>query len=177
MDDIQIRDIPLETVWKMRQSVMYPDETIDFVKLEDDEKGRHWGLYTGNKLVSVISLFERDRALQFRKFATAEGMQGKGYGTQLLQHVMDWAQKNEIKTVWCNARTSATTLYEKFGMKQGGPGWEKYGIGFIKMEKQLVQYKMEIIPAIDIIEGKCVRLTQGDYAQKTIYNENPLEVA
>lgn len=36
---------------------------------------------------------------------------------------------------------------------------------------------MTIIPAIDIIEGKCVRLTQGDYAQKKIYNEHPLEVA
>jgi phosphoribosylformimino-5-aminoimidazole carboxamide ribotide isomerase len=36
---------------------------------------------------------------------------------------------------------------------------------------------MEIIPAIDIIEGKCVRLTHGDYSQKTIYNEHPLEVA
>lgn len=36
---------------------------------------------------------------------------------------------------------------------------------------------MEIIPAIDIIDGKCVRLTQGDYAQKKVYNENPLEVA
>jgi phosphoribosylformimino-5-aminoimidazole carboxamide ribotide isomerase len=36
---------------------------------------------------------------------------------------------------------------------------------------------MRIIPAIDIIDGKCVRLVQGDYAQKTIYNENPLEVA
>src|SRR6476660_6800713 len=34
-----------------------------------------------------------------------------------------------------------------------------------------------IIPAIDIIDGKCVRLTQGDYEQKKIYNENPLEVA
>lgn len=34
-----------------------------------------------------------------------------------------------------------------------------------------------IIPAIDIIDGKCVRLTQGDYNQKTIYNSNPLEVA
>jgi phosphoribosylformimino-5-aminoimidazole carboxamide ribotide isomerase len=34
-----------------------------------------------------------------------------------------------------------------------------------------------IIPAIDIIEGKCVRLTQGDYNQKKIYNENPTEVA
>ncbi len=36
---------------------------------------------------------------------------------------------------------------------------------------------MQIIPAIDIIDGKCVRLTQGDYAQKKVYNENPLEVA
>jgi phosphoribosylformimino-5-aminoimidazole carboxamide ribotide isomerase len=36
---------------------------------------------------------------------------------------------------------------------------------------------MEIIPAIDIIDGKCVRLTKGDYSQKKIYNENPLEVA
>jgi phosphoribosylformimino-5-aminoimidazole carboxamide ribotide isomerase len=36
---------------------------------------------------------------------------------------------------------------------------------------------IEIIPAIDIIEGKCVRLSQGDYNQKKIYNENPLEVA
>lgn len=36
---------------------------------------------------------------------------------------------------------------------------------------------MRIIPAIDIIDGKCVRLTQGDYAQKKIYNEDPLAVA
>lgn len=36
---------------------------------------------------------------------------------------------------------------------------------------------MKIIPAIDIIDGKCVRLSQGDYAQKTVYNEDPLEVA
>ena len=34
-----------------------------------------------------------------------------------------------------------------------------------------------IIPAIDIIDGKAVRLSQGDYAQKKIYNEHPLEVA
>lgn len=36
---------------------------------------------------------------------------------------------------------------------------------------------MRIIPAIDIIEGKCVRLTKGDYDTKKIYNESPLEVA
>lgn len=36
---------------------------------------------------------------------------------------------------------------------------------------------IEIIPAIDLIDGKCVRLSQGDFEQKKIYNENPLEVA
>ena len=36
---------------------------------------------------------------------------------------------------------------------------------------------MQIIPAIDIIDGKCVRLTKGDYSKQTIYNEDPLEVA
>lgn len=36
---------------------------------------------------------------------------------------------------------------------------------------------IEIIPAIDIIDGKCVRLSQGDYEQKKVYNVNPLEVA
>jgi len=36
---------------------------------------------------------------------------------------------------------------------------------------------IEIIPAIDLIDGKCVRLSQGDYEQKIVYNENPVEVA
>lgn len=36
---------------------------------------------------------------------------------------------------------------------------------------------MRIIPAIDIIDGKCVRLTKGDYGTKKIYGDNPLDVA
>ena len=36
---------------------------------------------------------------------------------------------------------------------------------------------MEILPAIDIIEGKCVRLYQGDYSQKTVFSDNPVEIA
>ena len=37
--------------------------------------------------------------------------------------------------------------------------------------------KIELIPAIDIIGGKCVRLTKGDYTQKTVYHDDPVEVA
>ena len=41
----------------------------------------------------------------------------------------------------------------------------------------LKQLKMKIIPAIDIIDGKCVRLSKGDYDTKKIYHENPLDIA
>ena len=43
--------------------------------------------------------------------------------------------------------------------------------------KNFFKDMIELIPAIDIIDGKCVRLTQGDYATKKVYNEDPLEVA
>jgi len=36
---------------------------------------------------------------------------------------------------------------------------------------------MRIIPAIDIIDGACVRLTQGDYSRRTLYDREPVEVA
>ena len=36
---------------------------------------------------------------------------------------------------------------------------------------------MEVIPAIDLLDGKCVRLYQGDYNQASIFNDNPVEVA
>ncbi|HNP07533.1 MAG TPA: HisA/HisF-related TIM barrel protein, partial [Cyclobacteriaceae bacterium] len=36
---------------------------------------------------------------------------------------------------------------------------------------------MKIIPAIDLVDGKCVRLTQGDFNKKKIYRDNPVEVA
>lgn len=138
MNDILIREAPIEDVWHMRQKVMYPHETIDFVKLENDDKGLHLGLYVADALVSVISVFEEENEVQFRKFATEMAMQGKGYGTKLLQHVMDWAINNNKKSIWCNARIVATELYRKFGMQPVGTGWNKYGIEFIKMEKQLV---------------------------------------
>src|SRR5450432_4345306 len=47
----------------------------------------------------------------------------------------------------------------------------------VKNKNSTIVGSMQIIPAIDIIDGKCVRLTQGDYEQKKIYNEHPLEVA
>jgi phosphoribosylformimino-5-aminoimidazole carboxamide ribotide isomerase len=171
-----IREVPLEQVWEMRREVMYPNLGVEEVKLEGDELGRHPGIYVADKPVSVISVFVDQDVMQFRKFATLNDLQGKGYGTELLQYVMKMAEELGCRKVWCNARATAIRFYERFGMQQVGDTWYKHGIAFIKMEKSL-SYHMELIPAIDIIDGKCVRLTQGDYAQKKVYNEHPLEVA
>ncbi|HTL06688.1 MAG TPA: 1-(5-phosphoribosyl)-5-[(5-phosphoribosylamino)methylideneamino]imidazole-4-carboxamide isomerase [Chitinophagaceae bacterium] len=54
---------------------------------------------------------------------------------------------------------------------------QKDDLAEAKHAAKRTQGRMEIIPAIDLIDGKCVRLTQGDYQQKKVYNEHPLEVA
>ncbi len=174
---MNIRSVSLDQVWRMRKEIMYPDSTIEEVKLRDDEAGLHLGLYAEEQLLSVISVFERGNEIQFRKFATRTDMQGKGYGSLLLQHVMQLAEEKGVERIWCNARFTATKLYEKFSMQATGNSWRDKGHNFIIMEKKIKKRRMEVIPAIDIIEGKCVRLVQGDYAQKKVYNENPVEVA
>ncbi|MGC4034848.1 MAG: 1-(5-phosphoribosyl)-5-[(5-phosphoribosylamino)methylideneamino]imidazole-4-carboxamide isomerase [Chitinophagaceae bacterium] len=164
----------LADVWQLRQEVMYPGSELSVVQLEDDDKGTHLGMYEQQELVSVISLFIRNNELQFRKFATKKKKQNKGLGTALLNEVFAIAKEKKCKSVWCNARRDATSFYKKWGMREVGDSWVKNGIEFVIMKKEL---GMQIIPAIDIIDGKCVRLTEGDYAQKKIYNEHPLEVA
>lgn len=52
-----------------------------------------------------------------------------------------------------------------------------FNLYFCRKIQYNIRYMIEIIPAIDIIGGKCVRLSQGDYKQKTVYDENPLEMA
>ncbi len=174
---MNIRPVSLDKVWKMRKEVMYPESVIEEVKLQDDDMGLHLGLFEEQELLSVISVFERGKEIQFRKFATRIDRQGKGYGSLLLQYVIQLAEEKKAERIWCNARLKATKLYERFSMHAAGKPWNNKGHEFIIMERKLSTGKMEIIPAIDIIDGKCVRLVQGDYAQKKVYNENPLEVA
>ncbi len=65
-----IKEITTQEVLPIRHEVMWPDQPLDFVKLENDDTAIHLGLYVHNQLVSVISLFITDNEAQFRKFAT-----------------------------------------------------------------------------------------------------------
>lgn len=131
----KILEIPVNKVLEIRHTVMWPTKSIDYVRLSNDEKGRHFGLFINGELVSVISLFIDNSHAQFRKFATLEENQGKGYGTILLNEIMSIAQENKLSKVWCNARVEKSTFYEKFGMKASDKTFEKGGIQYVIMEK------------------------------------------
>lgn len=133
---MDIRNVNLDTIWKIRQEVMYPLEEISYVQLPEDNSGRHLGLYIDGKLVSVVSLFEQGEDIQFRKFATLVDEQGKGYGSRLLDYVMKQAYGDGKQLIWCNARVAASGFYERFGMYSTGDSWWKKDIEFIKMEKR-----------------------------------------
>ena len=65
---MEIKEANLAEVWELRREVMYPDESISFARLDNDDKGMHLGLYEKKQLISVISLFIKNGELQFRKF-------------------------------------------------------------------------------------------------------------
>lgn len=117
---------------------MWPDKPIDYVQLAEDERGLHFGIYEGNQLVSVISLFVDGDEGQFRKFATRTDLQGKGYGTALLRYLINEARICAIRRLWCNARTSKSTFYEKAGFSKTNKTFEKDGMAYVVMEKLLI---------------------------------------
>ncbi|NEW04991.1 GNAT family N-acetyltransferase [Paenibacillus sp. SYP-B3998] len=135
---MKIARIEKELAWTLRHAVMWPDRPIDFVKLEDDENGLHYGLFDGQRLLSVISLFIlHEHEAQFRKFATLEQEQGKGYGSMLLHFIINEAQSQGVRIIRCNARKSKADFYAKFGLQETNQVFTKEGFPYVVMEKRL----------------------------------------
>ncbi len=133
----RIVEISLEATIAIRHQVMWPDKPIDYVRLPNDGEGKHYGLFIDDEMVSVISLFVKDKQAQFRKFATLSRYQGKGYGTLLLEEVINVARKLNLDMIWCNARMDKAGFYAKFGMKLTDRTFVKGGIEYVIMEKVL----------------------------------------
>ena len=132
---MEIRAIQPEDTYDIRQKVMWPDKSIDFVKVEEDKEGYHFGLFEGNELISIVSLFYKNNEAQFRKFATRIEYHGKGYGTELLKFVFQEAENKGAERIWCNARSNKTAFYAKFGMRETPIFFTKEGVAYVVMEK------------------------------------------
>lgn len=134
---VEIRKIHFESTWDLRHRIMWPDRALDYVKLPNDKHGLHYGLFANDKMTSIVSAFITNKEAQFRKFATLNDEQGKGYGTKLLNHLFLELANIEITRVWCNARTDKTHFYERFGMVQTERRFDKGGISYVIMEKTI----------------------------------------
>ena len=113
---------------------MWPEKPIEFVKLKEDNTGTHYGLYIDDRLTSVVSCFEYDREFQFRKFATLKEKQKMGFGSYLLNYIINDAKNKGIKRIWCNARADRRDFYKKFGMTETDALFFKEGIEYTIME-------------------------------------------
>ncbi len=132
-----IEQIPVELTWQIRWKILYPGLSIEAAYLPEDEQGMHLGLFDENVLISVISLFRSGSVMQFRKFATLAEFQGKGYGTEMLNYVLDLSKAEGCERIWCNARQNATGFYSKFGFLKTEKTFHKNGNDYIIMEKTI----------------------------------------
>ena len=131
---MEIKPIEASQTWPVRHEVMWPDRPFEFVQLEEDNLGLHFGVFEKEKLVSIVSCFIIEDEMQFRKLATLEEFQGKGIASVLLQYILDLAKEKKLSKVWCNARTHKKSFYEKFGMIETQQNFTKAGQEFTIME-------------------------------------------
>lgn len=134
---ISIKAIAASQTWELRHKVMWPGESIEYVKLPKDTTGEHYGLFKDEGLIAVVSLFIEGNNAQFRKFATATTEQGKGYGTKLLTYLFEKIKDYPVKQIWCNARKDKSLFYEKFGMKVTKECYVKGEHEFVIMTKEI----------------------------------------
>ena len=134
---LEIKEIKPSETLDLRHRILSPNKSVDSIILTEDDVGQHFGLFKDAQLISVISLFIENDMAQFRKFATETFEQYKGYGSILLNYIIEESVKNNVKNLWCNARLTALGFYEKFGFEVVSEKWIKNDIEYVKMERTL----------------------------------------
>ena len=135
-NQLKIRSIRAEQTLPLRQQVLWPDMPVSSSVLADDHAALHLGGYWDEQLVCVASVFD-DKGARLRKFATHPDFQGRGIGSAMLTHIIATLNKQGASRFWCDARLSAQTLYQKFGLQPYGEPFAKQGVMFIRMQRFL----------------------------------------
>ncbi|MBB4801540.1 GNAT superfamily N-acetyltransferase [Flavobacterium nitrogenifigens] len=131
---MEIKAIKASDTWQIRHEVMWPDQPFEFVQLEEDNFGLHYGVFENDKLVSIVSCFISNNEMQFRKLATLQSYQGKGIASHLLKYIFEVAREKKLQKIWCNARKEKKEFYEKFGMVDTEEVFTKAGQEYTIME-------------------------------------------
>jgi GNAT superfamily N-acetyltransferase len=137
MNDISIEQIRPELTWRQRQQVLYPQQQLHEMEMDEDAEGYHFGAFKDNRLVAIVSLFKRGDDFQFRKFAVSPIVQSMGIGSELLKYITTFAVNEGGTRLWCNARLTAIPFYLKNGFTQTGEFFSKNGFDYEILEKSI----------------------------------------
>jgi GNAT superfamily N-acetyltransferase len=134
---LSIEQIRPELTWRLRRDVLYPDEPLYKMEMEEDNQGYHFGAFADNQLVAVVSLFIKGEDAQFRKFAVIPEARGQSVGKALLDYITGFAVNEGCGHLWCNARVSAISFYIKYEFRQTGNTFSRNGFEYEIMEKEI----------------------------------------
>lgn len=132
-----IEQITPSLTWRLRRNVLYPDQKMFEMEMDEDSNGIHFGAFKDDKLVGVVSLFQNKNDFQFRKLAVDPSVQNTGIGSIILQYITAHAEESGGTRIWCNARLTAVGFYLKAGFKQTGTLFSKNGYDYEIMEKKI----------------------------------------
>lgn len=130
-----------EDVLALRARVLRPSLPLEASIYPEEARAVHFAIYDPG-LLSVVTAHPEDLAelgvkgqWRIRGMATELGQNSKGYGTQVLQALLDWGRSESIPLFWCNAREAAIPFYEKFGFETFSELFEIPPIGLHKKMK------------------------------------------
>lgn len=137
-----IRSVTPEQTYPLRHTVLWPDKPVDYIKVENDAEGHHYGTFVDDELIAVISLFvgqqENDPgSARFRKFAVHPDFQRKGIGTRLMEHIITEARRLGARDLWCDARLESADFYRRFGMETVSEVFYKGSIPYARFSRTL----------------------------------------
>jgi predicted GNAT family N-acyltransferase len=143
---MEVKQIDAKDTHELRHKILRYDLPKDSCNYpgDDDDGTFHLGAYVDDKLVSVASFYidnhpdiKDEFQYRLRGMATLEEHRKNGYSLALLQTALPLIEKNNIQTLWCNARSSAAGFYEKVGFEKISDEFEIEGIGphFLMVKK------------------------------------------
>ncbi|REG86956.1 GNAT family N-acetyltransferase [Marinomonas pollencensis] len=128
-----IQQVTTEEVLPIRHQVLWPDKLPSFCEVEGDDSATHYGAFIGDTLVCVASVYRNGHEARLRKFATLPEYQGRGIGSQVIEYLVDDLKFAKVNYFWCDARATARSFYQKYGLCVEGEEFQKSGISYFKM--------------------------------------------
>ncbi|MDP2089523.1 MAG: GNAT family N-acetyltransferase [Flavobacteriaceae bacterium] len=131
-----VKIIKPEDTFEIRKKVLRENIPLPYEFPGDfDESTTHFGFFIENKLVSVATVLKSSNQLfsgnqyQLRGMATLSAYQGKGYGSVLLQSIIEFLKDKKAEILWFNARIIALNFYQKLGFQTIGELFELQYVG------------------------------------------------